>query len=250
MAAPAEHNLFYAPPDRISEDLVRFDRDESSHIVTSLRKAAGEAITMTDGAGRLYRARIEEAGKRGVVARIESVEDVPPPLAQVTLFQGMIRPQKMDMVIEKCVELGAGAIVPVVTERAMQRDPGARLERWSRIAVEAMKQSLRAYRPEISPALTFDRALGMCRDCDLVLVAHEQETAHPLEANLVMGKRSIGLFIGPEGGFSDTEIEALGEGGAGVFGLGPARLRSETAAIAGVALIERFLQGAARGRDC
>ncbi len=243
MTTPAHHHLFYAPPELIRDGRIYFAEDESAHMFASLRKAAGDVIAATDGAGRLFEAELEEAGRSGAVARVTRVEEVPPPDVRLTLFQGMIRPQRMDLIIEKCVELGADTIVPVLTERAMERDAGARLSRWSRIALEAMKQSLRVYLPDVRPAVAFDDALGEAEGCDLVLVAHEQRGSPSLEGgDVVKGKGRIGLFVGPEGGFSDAEIKALTRRGARVFGLGGARLKSETAAIAAVALIRRFLQ--------
>ena len=243
--APARdhhHSLFYAPPEVIGTAGYISRRLESAHIVSSLRKTAGEVVAATDGAGRRYEAELEEAGRGGVVARVTGVELVEPPDVRLTLFQGMIRPQRMDLVVEKCVELGADAIVPLVSERALERDTGARLARWNKIAVEAMKQSLRVYLPEVHPALAFAEALDRLPGFDISLVAHGRGAAGGFEGDRGIGKASIGLFVGPEGGFSDAEIEALAGGGAMTFCLGGARLRSETAAIAGVALIRRSLQ--------
>lgn len=245
MPAPARdhhHSLFYAPPELIRDGRIHFSKDESAHIVSSLRKAAGEIVAATDGAGRRYEAELEEGGRGGVVARVTGVELVEPPDVSLTLFQGMIRPQRMDLVVEKCVELGVDAIVPLLSERALERDTGARLTRWNKIAVEAMKQSLRVYLPEVHPALTFADALGRLPGFDISLVAHRRETAGGFGEGQGIGKGSIGLFVGPEGGFSDIEIEALAAGGARTFCLGGARLKSETAAIAGVALIRRSLR--------
>jgi 16S rRNA (uracil1498-N3)-methyltransferase len=241
VSTPAHHHLFYAPRGLIRDGRIYFSKDESAHIVSSLRKAAGEVIAVTDGAGRRYGAELEEAGRGGVVARVTGVELVGPPDVSLTLFQGMIRPQRMDLVVEKCVELGADAIVPLLSERALERDTGQRLSRWNKIAVEAMKQSLRVYLPEVRPAVHFADALGRLPGFDISLLAHGRETGDGFGADPGIGKGSIGFFVGPEGGFSDAEIEALTERGARILCLGGARLKSETAAIAGVALIRRFL---------
>jgi 16S rRNA (uracil1498-N3)-methyltransferase len=242
VGAPREHNLFYASAGSIRQGRIYFDRDETSHLAASLRKAAGQTIEVTDGEGMLYRAEIEEIGKAGAVARITGREKVPQARAEITLYQGFIRPQKMDLIVEKCVELGVAAFVPVLTERALERDAAARHERWRRIAVEAMKQSLRAYRPRIGPAQAFEDVLEGSGRHDVLVVAHEGEGGRLLDGDLISGKTSVGLFVGPEGGFADGEIRALSELGAAVISLGGARLRSETAAIAAVALIGRFLR--------
>lgn len=240
---PARHHLFYAPPGSVSGGRICFPPDESMHMVASLRLTAGDVISATDGAGSLFEAEIEYAGREKTLARVTGVEQLPPPEVRLRLYQGMIRPQRMDLVVEKCVELGVNSVVPVFTERAVGRDAGARLARWKRIALEAMKQSLRVYLPEIRPPAPFGQVLKDADGLELVLVAHEGESARPLEAaDVAIGKGNVGLFIGPEGGFSETEIEALSERGAKVFGMGAARLKSETAAMAAVAIIGRFLQ--------
>jgi 16S rRNA (uracil1498-N3)-methyltransferase len=212
-------------------------------MVSSLRLAEGLGIVATDGAGKLFHAKLEKADRECAIARVTAVEEVPPPLVTVALYQGMIRPQRMDLVVEKCVELGVTSVTPIFTERALGRDAESRLARWNKLALEAMKQSLRVYLPEIRAGIPFSEALGEAEGLDRVLVAHEGESARPLEArDLEIGQGRVGLFVGPEGGFSEAEIEALTQRGGVVFGLGEARLKSETAAIAAVAVIGRFLQ--------
>ena len=242
MPTPARHHLFYAPPGSVSGGRICFPPDESLHMVASLRLEAGEVISVTDGAGKLYEAEIERADREGTLAGVTRVREIAPPGVRIRLYQGMIRPQRMDLVVEKCVELGVNSIVPVFTQRAVGRDAGARLARWKKIALEAMKQSLRVYLPEIRPPAPLDRILDEVNGLDRVLVAHEGEAARALEAaDVAIGKGNIGLFIGPEGGFSETEIGELTERGAKVFGMGAGRLKSETAAIAAIAVIGRFL---------
>ena len=243
MPGPVRHELFYAPPDAISGGRIRFPEDESAHIVSSLRLTRGDGIAVTDGAGRLMEAELEVADRGLAVARVRSTEEIQPPAVALTLFQGIIRPQRMDLVVEKCVELGVTAIVPVVTERSIERDAASRLTRWKRIAVEAMKQSQRVYLAEIRGAVTFEDALGEAAGFDRVLVARRHGApVPPPPDDLVVGQGSMGLFVGPEGGFSEDEFASLTRGGARPLHLGDARLRSETAAIAAVAVIGRFLQ--------
>lgn len=243
MSTPAHHQLFYAMPECIRDGRIHFSEDEASHIVSSLRMTVGDGITATDGAGRLIEAELEEAGRSGAVAKVLRIERVPAPDVTLTLYQGLIRPQRMDYLIEKCVELGVNRVVPLASERALLREAGPRLERWRRIAVEAMKQSRRAHLPVIEPETSFDGALGQIQGLDLVLAAHEEEAEARIDAGEVrIGKGAIGLFVGPEGGFSEAETRALGRCGARVFSLGDARLKSETSAIAAVAIIRQFLQ--------
>jgi 16S rRNA (uracil1498-N3)-methyltransferase len=243
VSRPPCHQLFYAEPDHIESGLIHFSREETSHMVSSLRLKAGESITATDGRGRLIEAELREAERGRAVAEVLCVEEVPPPDVMLTLYQGLIRPQRMDLIVEKCVELGINRLVPLVSERALERGTEARLKRWRKIAIEAMKQSLRPHLPAIEPATAFGDALRDVAGLDLALVAHqEEEGGAGLEAaDVRIGKGTIGLFIGPEGGFSDAEIRVLAERGARLFGMGGARLKSETAAIAAVAIIRRLL---------
>jgi 16S rRNA (uracil1498-N3)-methyltransferase len=243
LATRAHHHLFYAGPEAAREGCLYFSPEESAHILLSLRLPAGSPIRATDGKGKLYEARIEEARRDGVVARIESVDRIPAAAVKVMLFQGMIRLSRMDLVVEKCVELGVDAVIPLVSERSTAKGAGGRTERWRKIAVGAMKQSLRAYLPEIRPVTTFSEAVEAARGLGRILAAHERGAVTPLGAgDLAGGGGDIGVFVGPEGGFSHEEIEALRAAGALFFGLGEARLRSETAAIAAVAIIRHFLQ--------
>jgi 16S rRNA (uracil1498-N3)-methyltransferase len=243
LGRPAHHRLFYAPPEAVREGRIYFPKDESAHIVSSLRLGRGDTVTATDGGGRLIEAEIEGTGGKLVVARVIRIEETAPPDITLALFQGIVRPRRMELVIEKCVELGLNAFSPVFTERSMERDAVGRLERWNKIALEAMKQSLRVYATEVRPPVSFGDALREVAGLDRVLVAHEQAAGDALrEGDLDMGRGSVGLFVGPEGGFSNAEIEALRERGARTFGLGEARLKSETAAIAAVAIIRRFLR--------
>jgi 16S rRNA (uracil1498-N3)-methyltransferase len=240
---PARHHLFYAPPEAFRQGRVYFPEDESAHMVSSLRLGRGDAVMATDGEGRLIEAEIEDADGKLAVARVIRIEQVAAPNIVLTLYQGIIRPRRMETVIEKCVELGLNVFSPIVTERSVERDAVARLGRWNKIAVEAMKQSLRTHAREVRGPVSFGDALHEIGDLDSVLVAHQQAAGGALAGgDFNMGRGSVGLFVGPEGGFSDDEVEALRERGARMFSLGAARLKSETAAIASVAIIRRFLQ--------
>jgi 16S rRNA (uracil1498-N3)-methyltransferase len=148
----------------------------------------------------------------------------------------------MDTIIEQCVELGIAGLVPVGFERSRESVSMPRLMRWRRIALEAMKQSLRSHLADICSPETFDGAIGLLGRHDLVLVASETDTGPICGVLASVAKPvSIALWVGPEGGLTDHELEALAEAGARFLNLGPHRLRSETAAVAAVALVaERF----------
>jgi 16S rRNA (uracil1498-N3)-methyltransferase len=148
----------------------------------------------------------------------------------------------MDLVVEKCVELGAAGLVVVDCERCQRRDSVARLERWRRVAVEAMKQSLQAHLPEIAWASALSGALAGAARLESSLVALGPGE-HPRLGDVLAAGRpsSVGIWVGPEGGFSEEEIGLLAAAGAVPFRLSDSRLRSETAAIASVAAVRAVL---------
>jgi 16S rRNA (uracil1498-N3)-methyltransferase len=232
------HYRFYLQPDAFAGEYVRFAEAESGHMVSSLRVKAGVTVAATDGRGGLYRILVErvEAGRvEGRVLESVRIERASP---VIHLFQGIVRPSRMDLIVEKCTELGAAAFVPVVTERSVRLGAGGRTQRLARIAAEAMKQSLGVYLPQISEPVVFEQALDMLVGIDLSLVASECSGERRLAQVIADCKaRAIAIWVGPEGGFTSDESNKMASYGALRFSLGPKRLRSETAAIVSVALI-------------
>ncbi len=233
----SRHQRFYFPPSSLEKDLVYFPRDESSHMVASLRLAVNDIVCATDGAGKVYEVEIHQARRGRVVGKILGVTETSPSRPLIWVFQGVIRPTKMDFLVEKCVELGIAGFVAVECERSVRKVAEARLGRWRRIAIEAMKQSLRSYLPEICKPQNFESAAGMPVDSDLTLVASETERGPTLTEAVKTSPARVALWVGPEGGFTDCEVGALVGGGAIPFSLGPYRLRSETAALASLAIL-------------
>jgi 16S rRNA (uracil1498-N3)-methyltransferase len=236
------HQRFYAPQDAVRGDLITFPRDERLHMAASLRLAKHDLVSVTDGCGTVYEAEIEEASGRSIVARILKTVRVCRPAHSILLMQGTVRPAKLDLLVAKCAELGVSGIVPVRCERSVRQAAEERQERWNRIAIEAMKQSLRAYLPRVDVPQPFETALRLAADLDLNLVASEAPGGRSLLSVLPKTVAAIGLWVGPEGGFSDAEMRALLDAGAQAYSLGPARLRSETAALASVAIIQEYLR--------
>ncbi len=236
------HYRFYLPPQQLSHSTVRFPPEESRHIARSLRLSEGDLISATDGAGGIYELRLETVKARQVVASVVSKKNVAMPLPRIALFQGLIRPQVMDLVVEKCVELGLLDFYPLRTSRSRDGYVKKRTERWRRIAIEAMKQSLRAWLPEIRDAVTLEEALELRGELDTILVAHQQGGLNLLGVvEGLAGKRRIGILIGPEGGFDEAEIEMMKRSQVVFYNLGHTRLRSETAAITSLAILSTAL---------
>jgi 16S rRNA (uracil1498-N3)-methyltransferase len=216
------HNQFFVSQDGLGQDrTVCFSRSESRHMVRSLRIKKGDLVTATDGRGHVYRILVEDASSREVRGRIERSEHVARSGARVHIFQAVIRPARMELIVEKATELGVWGLTPVKTSRSKGMLGAVRIERLRKTAIEAVKQSLGAYVPEITGVLGMDEGLEMSRGFDLLLVAHEGGDAPTMrEALEAYNGGSIALWIGPEGGLSDSETRALGARGGIGFTLG------------------------------
>jgi 16S rRNA (uracil1498-N3)-methyltransferase len=241
------HHRFYTPPESIIDDRVSFPGSESQHMLTSLRVRQGQTVTATDGMGKVYEIIIDQAESGVVAGRIIESSTIEAPGISVVIFHGIVRPSRMDFMVEKCTELGARGFFPVLTGRSRGGLSPKRRERLNRIAIEALKQSQGSYLPEVHDATSLQDALSLASQSDQVLVAWEGEREMTIDKALEKATQKIALWIGPEGGFTDAELSALKRLGGVGFSLGPLRLKTETAAIASTALIlaERLLPGSA-----
>lgn len=239
---------FYAQPEMISASTVSLSPEETHHLVRVLRMKAGDEAFVFDGCGLEYRCRL--APVKGDRARLEIIEslggEVESP-ARIILAQALAKGERFDFVVQKATELGVSAILPLVTDHADVRldEVGARkrLERWRRVSLEALKQSGRRRLVEISAPLTLEQLCDVgARDLDSILVFSERGGG-PLAGALggAGTVTSVAALIGPEGGWSDGELELLGARGAKMITLGPRVLRTETAAIAAITLIQHAI---------
>ena len=229
---------FYVHPDDVSDDRARFRADETRHIVSVLRKSSGDRITAVDGQGNEYDIVLERIGTTSAEGRIvQHRRRRREPIAEVTLAQGLLKGAKLGQIIQKGTELGVSAIWPLVTEHTVispgPGSGGTKVGRWQRIAIGAMKQSLRTRLPEISPPRGFDEVLGQVSGFDLALMAALSEDALRLGRVLdeTASRRRVLILVGPEGGFSGPEIDRARSSGVQLITLGPRRLRAETAAV-------------------
>jgi len=218
------------------------------HALRVLRLRDGDALALYDGSGGEWHARVVATAPR-LRVRIERFEAIEreSPLA-VTLVQAMIAADKLDWVIEKATELGVARILVVAAARSVIRLDGERLRRrearWLEIAAAACSQCGRNHVPSVAAVDALAPALAQCQDADarLVLDPHATAPLHPAAAPA----RSVALLVGPEGGWTGDELElAAGAGWTGVR-FGPRVLRTETAAIAGLAALQA-LGGDLRG---
>lgn len=233
---------FFVEPHQIDEEAhqIHITGSDVNHISNVLRMKTGEELWISDGSKYEYRCTIESFEPDEVLLHIvysqEPEYELP---CRIYLFQGLPKADKMELIIQKAVELGAYEIIPVETKRCVVKLDGKKsakkTARWQQIAESAAKQSKRMLIPNVHEVLTFSEALKYAESMDVRLVPYElargmQETKEIL-AGIEPGQ-SVGIFIGPEGGFEEKEIEAAIEGGAKPITLGRRILRTETAGLA------------------
>ena len=224
----------------ISEENVTVTGSDYKHIVKVLRLRVGDEITMFDSSAREYDCVIETVGKREVRAAIKRTRNVSTdPVLNITLMQGLTKGDKMDYIVAKATELGVSRIVPVVTERSQLRG-AAKTGRWERIAVSASKQCGRTKPPNIENTLSFQEALNISNNNELLVILHTntEDKLKDFIKKSLQNTTNIILFIGPEGGFSQEEILLASEIGFLPLGLGPSVLRTETASLAVLSVIQ------------
>ncbi|MCI0482750.1 MAG: 16S rRNA (uracil(1498)-N(3))-methyltransferase [Candidatus Dadabacteria bacterium] len=210
------------------------------HVVKVLRMKEGDAITLFDGRSIEYEGRISHVGRRDILVDIVSSRKVETdsPL-RITLLQGLPKGEKMDYIVEKATEIGVHTIVPVITERSQFRTADKR-NRWERIALEASKQCGRTTPPAIENTLNFNEAIKYSKQYELAVILHvgSQVSLKDFLNNPLQHPKNIIVLIGPEGGFSKTEVLLACEMGFTSLGLGPRTLRTETAGIAFLSIIQ------------
>ncbi len=231
----------------VEKDAVRDGRtvvisgEDAKHISLSLRSKPGECFTVCDGEGMEYNCVVSEITKNEVFLDVMSVsESKAEPTVKVTLYQALTKSDKFESIIQKSVELGVEKIVPVLTERCISRPDGnsmtKKLERWGKIAKEAAMQSGRAILPEVSPLITFDKALEEMKKDDCFFVCYEDFSHTPMtkvvnEAKSKSPVQTLSFAVGPEGGISQREAQLCRDGHIPLAGLGPRILRTETAPL-------------------
>ena len=238
---------FFTEPENIKENLA-YIYDDASHISKVLRLGEGEDIIVFDGSGYEYLARLKTIGKSECVAEIyEKKESKSEPKIKVTLFQGVPKSGKMEQIIQKCTELGIYRVVPVMTERCVvkfsdKKSTESKIARWQKVAVEAAKQSGRGIIPQVSLPMKFSEAAEFLAQYDLAVMPYEL-LGHEGGAGLreavkgVDGCKTVGIMVGPEGGFSGSEAELAKSLGIRLCGLGRRILRTETVGAALTAIL-------------
>jgi 16S rRNA (uracil1498-N3)-methyltransferase len=226
---------FYIPADKIRTDTITFPQTETHHLSRVLRKKRGDSVWVVDGEGTTYQVElltISRESARGKI--IQKRRRIGEPTSRITLAQAVLKRDKFDWIVEKATEIGVERIIPFTSEFAQTVAGTQKISRWRRVAVSAMKQSGRSVLPEISEPMSLSKVLARGSHCTYRLIAHRGTNSQSLSIKPVTGAKTTSsalLVIGPEGGFSDDEVQTAVDQSFTPVSLGPRRLRAETAGL-------------------
>ncbi len=226
----SEITRLFSPSRLETGEVLRLSEEEAHHVRKVLRGRSGDRVEVVDTARRLFVAQLL-GGSEATILEERPVAGGNE--GEVVLYQAVPKGRHMDLVVEKATELGAGRVVPLSTERGVVRlsEGDGKAQRWRRVAEAAARQSLQLRIPEVAEFMSLPEAVREAGETGVIL--HNGMDLPPLEEVVVSG--GVGLFVGPEGGFSDGELERAREDGLSLASLGPYRLRSETAGMVAVA---------------
>lgn len=242
---------FFVTPDQVKSDSIYVEGSDVNHIKNVLRMKIGEELEICDGNNKKYLCEIEEMTAEYVCAKIKEELGADTELpSKLYLFQGLPKSDKMELIIQKAVELGVYEIIPVATKRAVvkldEKKAGKKVERWNSIAEGGAKQSGRSFVPKVTEVMSYKEALQYAQKLDVILIPYEladgmQETKQIISA--IEPGQSVGIFIGPEGGFEVSEVENAIAIGAKAITLGKRILRTETAGLTTLSILMYHLEG-------
>ncbi len=226
---------FFVPPDSIVENRVSMGPELVHRLRNVLRLGPGDSIVLLDGSGLEYTVRLDSLrrheGEGTVLGRSPCPNE---PNLRIVLYQALLKGDSLELVLQKCTELGIYAFAPLISERCVARRPSAnRLQRWSSIVLEAAQQSRRAVLPPIQEAVSFTEGCSMAPHPAFILWEGETATSlkRALSAAAIREAGEVGLFVGPEGGFTLEEIERATASGIVPVTMGNRILRAETAGL-------------------
>ena len=237
----------FVDPAQMKGDLLYVTGKDVNHIKNVMRLKQGDEISVRTGQDdREYRYGIEEFTDSEVVCRLRFVKEADVELpVKVYIFQGLPKADKMELIIQKAVELGAAEIIPVQMRRCVVKLDGAKkskkTQRWQAIAESAAKQSRRAVVPLVREPMTMEEAVRFAeQNTDVRLLPYELQEADGSTREVMDGIRegsAVSIFIGPEGGFDPAEVELAREAGVVPITLGKRILRTETAALVALSFL-------------
>jgi 16S rRNA (uracil1498-N3)-methyltransferase len=234
-----EKHYFYLPHLDAEHQQIEIRGEEFYHLSKVLRIVKGRKIYLLDGRGKTLEAEILSKGRNSARVKVLSSSFLPQPKVKIILIQSLIKRERMELVLEKAVELGVSEIVPVITQNCLFREKNfkeARYQRWQKILIQAMKQSSYPWLPRLLKPMRLKEALSFYQGeefCKFIL-DREGESFKKLSG---VGSRIL-LLVGPEGDFTSEEITLAVSLGFKRLSLGNLRLRSETAAIVGISLFK------------
>ncbi len=244
---------FYSPPEQAQGDSVWLTDREAHHALHVLRIRPGEQVLVLNGQGLQCEGEVETFGRDSVEIKVLERRQVPRLPYQVTLLQALPKGKIIESIIQKATELGVARIVPLLTERVVihlgEESITAKAAKWRSIAIEAIKQCGSAWLPDVQAPATLPQALESLPKPDLALVGSLQTGSRHSREYFVQYEKahgqkpvSVSVWVGPEGDFSPGELDALSAAGVRPITLGPLVLRSETAAIYSISVVNYDLQ--------
>lgn len=241
---------FFVTPSQVKGDRIYIEGSDVNHMKNVLRMRPGEELMVSDGNNLQYLCRVAEYTDGLAVLSVERQEIVDTELpSRIYLFQGLPKQDKMELIVQKAVELGACGIIPVETRRSVvrldEKKKSKKVQRWQQIAESAAKQAGRGYIPKVEPVLSYEEALKRAEELDVRLIPYELAEGMEGTRRMVESIRpgqSVGILIGPEGGFEKNEVEAAKEAGFFPVTLGKRILRTETAGLAVLSVLMYHLE--------
>ena len=241
---------FFVEQSQIGEETITITGEDVNHIKNVLRMKVGETILVSDGEDREYICKISDFNNDEVQAKIEDINGETRELPiEVTLFQALPKGDKMETIIQKMVELGVCEIAPVSTKRCIvkldAKKAESKVRRWNAIAESAAKQSKRGIIPKVLMPVNFAQALDRAKEMDMVLIPYEEAENMSITREVfseIKTGMKIGIFIGPEGGFTESEVEEAKKIGARAITLGRRILRTETAGMATMSVLMYLME--------
>ncbi len=238
---------FYLPPPQCAGPTLALSGAEAHHALAVLRLQAGDEVSILDGAGREFLCKVRAADRKTLALDVCQTYSSPEPACRITLVQAVPKGKLIETIIQKATELGAYRVIPLLSERVVThldeesaRDKGGK---WQHVAIEAIKQCGQRWLPRVETPVTLPDLLARQEKFDLSLVGSLRDDArHPRE--YFRGKRpaTVRLWIGPEGDFTDAELAAIRGAGGQPITLGPLVLRSDTAALYTLSIVNYELQ--------
>lgn len=243
MVEPLFRTEFATPPE--SGLAVTLGGSEGKHAVNVRRMRVGEGIQLSDGKGLRVRGRVSALGNSSLTVTVDSVTQEAKPTVGLTIIQALAKGDRDELAIQAATELGCWGVVPWQADRSISKWEGAKIaksvERWQTIVSEAAKQSLRVFEPKVSAPVSSKQLAAMITNFDLVLILDPTATQGLGQISFEEYQKSVAIVVGPEGGISEQELESFAAAGAKRMHLGAPILRTSTAGVAAIAVIQAKL---------